>query len=76
MDRRRNIDSKSYMDLRGYFFYFLRLATSLHSLMFLMDIKRNIDSTSYMDLRRYPPVNLRAGRYRIFSPMFHEALLL
>ena len=75
MDIIKNIDSKSYMDL-SYFFFFLRLASSLYSLMLLMDIKRNIDSTSYMDLRRYPPVNLRAGRYRIFSPMFHEALLL
>ena len=53
MDIRRNIDSKSYMDLRGYFFYFLRLATSLYSLMLLRDIRRNIDSKSYMDLRGY-----------------------
>jgi len=57
-------------------FYFLRQATSLYSLMLLMDMKRNIDSTSHMDLRRYFPVNLRAGNYRIFSPMFHEVLFL
>ena len=58
MDIRRNIDSKSYMDLRGYFFYFLRLATSLYSLMLLMDVKRNIDSTSYISQELLPSISL------------------
>ena len=45
MDRRMNIDSKSYMDLRSYFPLFPQASNRY--------IKRNIDSEPYIDLRSY-----------------------